>query len=1467
MRSHLQFRNHFKRPIDWQQDYLNGYRLHFLKKQTKYHTFTEELLLALIMNTIELKPNKSLYPSTLFDRKSINFLKNLFPCELVDCEQLQIGGTVPNIDGYLDLFCSDGTAYERVFVQVKHLTHPAINGDAFYDIPQSIYAYAQRRKGEVVIFIASDFDNEIFYWKHIDENAITEFINRSDYIQDTVRYHFKENEYCNKANVLEVIDVWRELYHKKMNSIKNEIEIAERFVNTQKIAFNRICTNIIGIPESHIERPEVNQLLYWIQSELPNKQHNICLLTGNAGVGKSAVLKDLTTKLEATGTRCICIKADSIDTNNTVSLEDLYNAISCCAAEQHGVVVIIDQIDALSQSLSNDRNRINGIVSILSSLNGWSNVRAIISCRKYDLDYDATLCRLKEKAEIIELGELRNEDVDAMLLKLETGIKDKLDATTYEMLKTVQYLNAFCFLYQKNKAILNFSSPIELYDSLWDSYICSAPSEVEYNDLEKILFEIAISTRELETLWPVWTPTAEQKTAFTHLASSGAIITNGNSVSFFHQTFYDYTLARFYATNNKSFIAELKNEFQGLEIRSTIKAILEYEKGHNESIFIKEISELLNSDKIRLHIKLLAISILASTENPNTAERKIIKEVCSSDKRLLTHFLLGARSEKWFKVILKLVNVILPGISRGDNLLGSTLNCLARYSFNHPEEVFTLMDTIEDESTHKFALQYILRAHNDYQNEKVCKAFYELDDDMTFIVGRIKDSMKSNMEFGLKEAQKCILCFLESPDKQHDHSHYEIVDVLCKNLSNEYPKEYLSAFHSCFVQAINKQAKPFIYGYSISNISRDFLTSRDTRKLLGIYEALLIKYTKVNDIIKPIVAELVELNNETSLSLAFNAISENPTEYNDIICALISSDNEIEKCLHGDVEYYFLKMLKKWYLTLDREQSEAYQKRLLTFRSSTDLLHNKERKYSLPLYPHLWWHKWILICNTLPEYGLISNMHKCRLELLRRYGDNYIVKKPNNEVSCAMICGGIVSQEKYEKFSKHTWLNSFLKLEEAKFWRGNRHPIDLNVHASAFETCVEHNTDYFKDFVFEINQRDDIKIIYKVAGIKGLLKGGASLDEIWPIVKNIISIEYAFDSCHSFSDIVEYYLKDNNEYINDITLILKAILNIPFVVNEKFEGVTEFENLASHLLTKAINSSQGCALRLLVRLCRISERRVEAYTILSEYIPHLNNCLNTIPLYYLQDKDYYDERLYIKLIKPLLKTMGIEALFLAIRYIQWCFYNKPEIVSDYIDRIELDPQSHKILAQIYFYGLYDDTDGECKNRLENILAPNDPDVVAAVVKAAMKSYSNDNYTPLSKTYLERYSTDRRSEVAHEFCINCTSLPTDAFNWYCNLTKNQTGNKHREIHCQLDYIKQCLDKYPVECYKYLQAQNITDREDGWIYDEEITDILLLIYKKLKINEDDEAINELMDIFDEFIFRGNRKINKALIDFIG
>ena len=153
------------------------------------------------MSYRELIPNVNVTESSKLDSRSILFLKTFFPDDLVDCRQLQEGGTLPNIDGYLDILCPDGTAREKVVVQVKHLTYPEENGKVFYDIPRSIYAYAERHKGELVLFIACDDKLRRFYWRNISETSIEEFKNKSNHIQNTARYHFLDSEKCTEDNL------------------------------------------------------------------------------------------------------------------------------------------------------------------------------------------------------------------------------------------------------------------------------------------------------------------------------------------------------------------------------------------------------------------------------------------------------------------------------------------------------------------------------------------------------------------------------------------------------------------------------------------------------------------------------------------------------------------------------------------------------------------------------------------------------------------------------------------------------------------------------------------------------------------------------------------------------------------------------------------------------------------------------------------------------------------------------------------------------------------------------------------------------------------------------------------------------------------------------------------------------------------------------------------------------------------
>lgn len=203
----------------------------------------------------ELLPNKNVVESSKLDTRSILFLKTFLPDNLVDCRQLQEGGTLPNIDGYLDILCPDGRAREKITVQVKHLTYPEKNGNVFYDIPQSMYAYAERHKGELVLFIACDDVHRKFYWRNIDIVAIEEFRNKFAHVRSKARYHFKDTEKCGEGNIAATIARWRKLYEQKMESIKDDRDLAKRFVSQQKMYFNAVSSELHGINNSHIARP------------------------------------------------------------------------------------------------------------------------------------------------------------------------------------------------------------------------------------------------------------------------------------------------------------------------------------------------------------------------------------------------------------------------------------------------------------------------------------------------------------------------------------------------------------------------------------------------------------------------------------------------------------------------------------------------------------------------------------------------------------------------------------------------------------------------------------------------------------------------------------------------------------------------------------------------------------------------------------------------------------------------------------------------------------------------------------------------------------------------------------------------------------------------------------------------------------------------------------------------------------
>ena len=297
--------------------------------------------------------------------------------------------------------------------------------------------------------------------------------------------------------------------------------------------------------------------------------------------------------------------------------------------------------------------------------------------------------------------------------------------------------------------------------------------------------------------------------------------------------------------------------------------------------------------------------------------------------------------------------------------------------------------------------------------------------------------------------------------------------------------------------------------------------------------------------------------------------------------------------------------------------------------------------------------------------------------------------------------------------------------------------------------------------------------------------------------------------------------------------------------------------------SKAINSYQGCAAELLVRMCAIPLRRPIVYAFFADNNILLHEYIKTVPLHYLNMEDYYDEELYFPLVKSLLSGMGPEALYLQVNAIQWSFYYRNDVVCNYIDRIEPDPSTHELLVQIYFYGMKGTPiSEECERRLEKILAINNEEIVAKLVEAAMKSYEHVEYRDLSVKILEHYASDNREKVVNAYCMHCASLPTEAFNWYCSIAPVYAGKKYQQTHFELGYVKKCISTNPILCYKFISSQRYFETEDASLLDDEIVEVLLEVYKKLRQEEDADAMNEMLDLFDEYVYRDNRVMKAAV-----
>ena len=132
-----------------------------------------------------------------------------------------------------------------------------------------------------------------------------------------------------------------------------------------------------------IERPEEKTLLQLCDDNLEHQ----CVLLGEPGSGKSALLARLASRFAKDGISCLAIKADTLDINvdsigklsERLNLPATVDACITALAASEKVVVLIDQLDALSDLVDLRSERLNVLLELINRLSFVPNVCVIAS--------------------------------------------------------------------------------------------------------------------------------------------------------------------------------------------------------------------------------------------------------------------------------------------------------------------------------------------------------------------------------------------------------------------------------------------------------------------------------------------------------------------------------------------------------------------------------------------------------------------------------------------------------------------------------------------------------------------------------------------------------------------------------------------------------------------------------------------------------------------------------------------------------------------------------------------------------------------------------------------------------------------------------------------------------------------------------------------------------------------------------
>jgi hypothetical protein len=1230
--------------------------------------------------------------------------------------------------------------------------------------------------------------------------------------------------------------------------------------------------------ESHIVRKETEQIYNWIISDLSDNKKNILVLNGEKGIGKSTVLKDLYDIVSLDRKYNILgIKADKFYANsikelesklfiNDVSFNDLINEVN---TKKENLIVIIDQIDALSLTLSSNREYIQTYNRLVAELINEKNIRIIISTRSFDLEYDAELSVYnsneftKVKADLLTVEEVHKA---LTIFKIQCNSNKLL-----ELLRTPNHLEIFCKLENRDKLNLDTISTLkDLYDTLWKQHISSNPNL----DLKKILFDVSAKmySEQRITINNIFNDNFYKEIFY--LNSNQLLIEENKELHFFHQTFYEYCFAKQFVENGGDLEEYIIENDQSLYVRSVIKMVIEYLREYDIRRYHSILSNILISENYRFHIKTLLLSDLGTVQNPVSLEKELVVDVILKNEDYEEVFISAVNSQGWIDFFIE---------------------------ENVPEKYFnvTIEDNSDDDKKEKLSnYNWFLFANNINNNTISILEYLTLSidfEDKDDFISRLLMRIDNWADVKLLHYFDAYVSYNKEINRRDNFWYYEILKKIF--FSNE--KYVFNKLINPIKETFNENGFSNSFSYDLNSIIEEIYKVNPQTTFQFLLEIL-------NDIVEESKVSYFEYKAiETSLYKSFKIIdndraSNNSDEIEDYLYKHIESQNEVYirqfyfkykkhnsvpilkvlvKGLNSNSKVFtseiveLIKILDKknvfngsddefqlfvrllistTYIYLDLVQKTFINEVLINIKSKYDIYlytdREGKRKFSLQSFGK----KKYLFIKSLPKSEVKANskLNKNYQELERRFGD----LDHKRALDTSRLTSGSVkaplSQQAYLNMNLKSWEKSMFKYDEnyrsTEFLKGG-----LQEHSTEFKKVVTQNPDKFFYFIYTLFDNSKTHISYISSGIDGLIDARFDPAKVKTLFKKLIKLNLD-DLNISYTIWKSRYFFETKTADSEIILFLSNIA-LNYTVLEK-------EYNADNPLLNSINSVRGSAVHYLMDGCYENDYEEIIFSTIEKVIenPLCNNSVKVDIINRIAMLNYLNLERAFNIFIKLTYTDNVDLLKHSLNSAQY-FNNKFHYeMHPYFYKVMSVKEIHKDCYVIVSSWLNDWIDD--KELYDHFVAISDEAKLCALKVAEEYLFQNEKINPKAISILFQFLQEKGGEFSSKYSgIILRKFKRDHFIESFNFLEaySQSLLCKEEPRYFFDLLIECSKNYPTECLVLLLKMDFSlssnkIQKRGY-YDKEPIQLVLAIYSKLvsENKKDKTQIKIALDVFDNML----------------